>query len=78
MIVYRNPIDQWFWEGGYTTVAYIVLALIAISFVWGLIDRWKSDRAAKKRWQEMTPGQRQQWRYFNRRNNFLMEKWEKE
>ena len=77
MIMYRNPLDQWFWETGWQYVGSIVLLLL----VWFLAWQWWSDRkskaARKKRWLQMNEAQRRSWKNFNRLNNFEAEEWEK-
>lgn len=49
MIMYRNPVEQWFWEGGYFNVAVAVLIVIATmycyyGFIKPLLCKHKSKR----------------------------------
>lgn len=78
IITYRNPLEQWFWEGGYTYVGTAVIAFAAVYFVgmWWVERKDKAER--KKRWLKMNETQRASWRYFNRRNGYEAESWEKE
>lgn len=78
MIIYRNPLEQWFWEEGWRYVGSVVLVLAVAFIVWQTWVSYKSKAERKKRWLAMTDGQRRQWRYFNSRNNFEHEQWEKQ
>jgi len=77
MIMYRNPLDQWFWETGWQYIGSIALVLLVWFLVWQWWDVRQSKAARKKRWLEMSETQRRAWRHFNQRNNFEAEEWEK-
>ena len=77
IIAYRNPLDQWFWEGGYLYVSAVVLIVVGL-FVG--FDWWSSYRAKqrrKQRWLEMNESERAAWRYYTQRNGFESEEWMK-
>jgi hypothetical protein len=76
MILYQNPLDQWFWEGGWFYVggAALIAAALFIGVIWW--GEYKAKQERKKRWLEMNETQRKAWRHFNRRNNFEAEEWE--
>ena len=77
MIMSRNPMEQWFWEGGWLYMGGATLLVAVLFFglmAWG---DYKSKQERKKRWLAMNETQRKAWRYFNRRNNFEAEEWEK-
>jgi hypothetical protein len=77
MIVYRNPLEQWFWEDGWRYVGSITLlfAALFIGVIWW--GEYKAKRERKKRWLEMNETQRNAWRHFYRRNNLEAKEWEK-
>lgn len=78
IIVYHNPLDQWFWEGGALYVGGVLLVILILFGTWISWENYKSKKERKKRWLAMNETQRNQWRYFSRRNNFEMEEWEKD
>jgi hypothetical protein len=78
IVVYRNPLEQWFWETGWIYIGSIALVVVIIYLGYLHIVEKRDKAFRKKRWKEMTPGQRESWRYFNRRNNFEHEEWENE
>ena len=77
IVAYRNPLEMWFWEGGWVYItAFVVLAVLLI---WALLE-WEERKAKqrrKQRWLEMNEAQRASWRYYNQRNNFEAQEWEK-
>ena len=77
MIFYRNPLEQWFWEIGWPYIVGIVLVLL----IWFVVNEWLYERKAKAKrkaaWLAMNETQRDSWRYYNKKNNFEAEEWEK-
>lgn len=77
MIMYRNPLDKWFWEGGWVYVGGATLLLAVLFFGWMAWSEYQSKQERKKRWLAMNEAQRQSWRNFNIRNYIEAEEWEK-
>jgi hypothetical protein len=89
IIVYRNPLEKWFWEGGAIYIGaailaliliawaiYIgaaILALILIAWAWSHWDALKAKRLRKERYLAMNEAQRARWRYSSPRNSFEAE-----
>jgi Na+-translocating ferredoxin:NAD+ oxidoreductase RnfE subunit len=53
IIVYRNPIEKMFWEGGYQSVALILLAII-ISLVVFYFVVWLLRKITGQKWRSPT------------------------
>ena len=77
MIMYRNPLDQWFWEGGYIYFAIVFAVFIAVYFGYVFISGWIDRRRRIKRWVNMPEEKRKAWRDFNKRNNIQLEEGER-
>jgi hypothetical protein len=77
IIAYRNPVEQWFWEGGWLYVTALVFAVAAVFWAWSIWGEYRAKQRRKKRWMQMNEAQRAAWRHYNRRNNFEAEEWEK-
>ena len=77
IIAYRNPLEMWFWEGGWVYVVAPIVAAFVLLWAWLAWEERKAQQRRKQRWLEMNEAQRASWRYYNRRNNFEAEEWEK-
>ena len=77
IIAYRNPLEMWFWEGGWVYVLVPIAFAFALLWAWYAWGEHKAKQRRKQRWLEMNEAQRASWRYYNRRNNIEAEEWEK-
>lgn len=77
IITYRNPVEMWFWEGGWIYVGVGVLVVFAVA--WSLLawEERKAKQRRKERYMKMNAAQRASWRYLNQRNNIEAKEWEK-
>ena len=76
IIAYRNPIEMWFWEGGWVYVLVPVVVAAVLFCAWYAWEERKAKQRRKQRWLEMSEAQRASWRYYNRRNNIEAKEWE--
>jgi hypothetical protein len=54
IIAYRNPMEMWFWEGGWTYVLVAVVVVTALFLAWyAWEDHRKAKQRRKRRWMEM-------------------------
>ena len=53
IIAYRNPMEMWFWEGGWTYVLVAVVVVAALFLVWYAWEEHKAKQRRKRRWMEM-------------------------
>lgn len=77
IITYRNPLEMWFWEGGWVYIFLFVVFVVALFWAWYGWEARKAKQRRKQRWMEMNEGQRASWRHYNQRNNIEAKEWEK-
>lgn len=77
IVVYRNPIEMWFWEGGWAYVLVPIAVAFALLLVWIAWQERKAKQRRKQDWLKMNKAQRESWRYESPRNKFEAKEWEK-